>query len=156
MAADYQIQDYAQPAGGCCFLTHKQYSDKLQDLWQHRGEKKYELDDIMLLKVGRHLRPKPTYKMIIGRDEGENRFLQGYKRQFTHLECLSHHGPLALIDGDLPKEDYNLVASIVGRYSQGREESQISVKLVQPNGVQYLLSVKPLGVTELPDDWILT
>jgi tRNA U34 2-thiouridine synthase MnmA/TrmU len=48
LAMRYDITDYAQPAGGCCFLTDKAYSEKLRDLWQHRGTKKYELDDIML------------------------------------------------------------------------------------------------------------
>ena len=59
LAEQYQFDDYAQPAGGCCFLTDKKYSSKLADLWQARDERNYELDDIILLKVGRHIRPKP-------------------------------------------------------------------------------------------------
>ncbi|RZV46494.1 MAG: tRNA (5-methylaminomethyl-2-thiouridylate)-methyltransferase, partial [Sphingomonadaceae bacterium] len=57
LAARFGFEDYAQPAGGCCFLTDQSYSVKLQDLWDNRGSKRYELDDIMLLKVGRHIRP---------------------------------------------------------------------------------------------------
>ena len=53
MAREWGIKDYASPAGGCCFLTDKQYSDKLVDLWQARNSKEYEFDDIMLLKIGR-------------------------------------------------------------------------------------------------------
>ena len=33
------FEDWAQPAGGCCFLTDAQYSAKLADLWQSRGER---------------------------------------------------------------------------------------------------------------------
>ena len=81
---EFEINDYAQPAGGCCFLTDAAYSDKLADLWQHRGNKNYELDDIMLLKVGRHIRPKQNFKMIVGREEGENNFLEGYQAHSNH------------------------------------------------------------------------
>ena len=45
------LEDWAQPAGGCCFLTDASYSEKLADLWRAQGERSYELDDVMLLKV---------------------------------------------------------------------------------------------------------
>lgn len=59
LAKQFGFDDFAQPAGGCCFLTDESYSRKLADLWQAQGRKDYELDDIMLLKVGRHIRPAP-------------------------------------------------------------------------------------------------
>ena len=62
---------------------------KLQDLWSNRGEKKYDLDDIMLLKVGRHIRPDKSYKLIISREEGETRFLSGYKKQFQSIKTIA-------------------------------------------------------------------
>ncbi|MDH3715472.1 MAG: tRNA (5-methylaminomethyl-2-thiouridylate)-methyltransferase, partial [Gammaproteobacteria bacterium] len=105
LAAQYGFTDYAQPAGGCCFLTDANYAKKLLDLWDHRGCKRYELDDIMLLKVGRHLRPRPHFKMIVAREEGEVRFLEGYRKQFTHLRTVSHGGPLTLIEGEADDED---------------------------------------------------
>src|SRR3990167_8373649 len=89
LAAQFGFTDFAQPAGGCCFLTNEQYSVKLSDLWASRGKRDYELDDIMLLKVGRHLRPRPHFKLIIPREEGESRYLEGYRKQFTYLESVS-------------------------------------------------------------------
>jgi len=97
LAASFGFEEYAQPAGGCCFLTDRQYSQKLADLWKARGERRYELDDIMLLKVGRHIRPRPNFKMIVGREDGENKFLHGYRKQYTHMVSTSHNGPLVLI-----------------------------------------------------------
>ena len=44
IAEKYGFKEYAQPAGGCCFLTDASYSSKLADLWQARGEKKYEIE----------------------------------------------------------------------------------------------------------------
>ena len=40
LAEDFGFDDYAQPAGGCCFLTDKSNSVKLQELWSNRGTKK--------------------------------------------------------------------------------------------------------------------
>ncbi|MEJ2213272.1 MAG: tRNA (5-methylaminomethyl-2-thiouridylate)-methyltransferase [Gammaproteobacteria bacterium] len=108
LAKHYGFEDFAQPAGGCCFLTDESYSVKLSDLWKSRGEKSYELDDIMLLKVGRHIRPEKNYKIIIAREEGEAKYLQGYKKQYDSLKTLSHSGPLALIDGTPNQEQLNL------------------------------------------------
>ncbi|MES9929161.1 MAG: tRNA (5-methylaminomethyl-2-thiouridylate)-methyltransferase, partial [Candidatus Thiodiazotropha sp. 6PDIVS] len=99
LAASLGFEDYAQPAGGCCFLTDEHYAVKLKDLWKARGSREYEMDDIMLLKVGRHLRPASHYKVIIAREEGESNFLQGYRKIFPHIKTTSHGGPLALIDG---------------------------------------------------------
>ncbi|MCW8959897.1 MAG: tRNA (5-methylaminomethyl-2-thiouridylate)-methyltransferase, partial [Gammaproteobacteria bacterium] len=85
LAKQFGFEDYASPAGGCCFLTDEAYSRKLIDLWKGRGNREYEMDDIMLLKVGRHIRPAPHYKLIVSREEGENNFLLGYRKQFIHL-----------------------------------------------------------------------
>lgn len=90
MAKQFGLSDYSQPAGGCCFLTDKYYSAKLVDLWQSRSSRDYELDDVMLLKQGWHIRPQPHYKMIIAREEGEGRFLQGYKKEYVSMSSVSH------------------------------------------------------------------
>ena len=62
MAKQFGFDEYSQPAGGCCFLTDKYYSAKLVDLWKARDSRDYELDDVMLLKVGRHIRPNPILR----------------------------------------------------------------------------------------------
>ncbi len=146
---------HAQPAGGCCFLTDKSYSHKLNDLWQHRGEKRYELDDIMLLKVGRHLRPKQNFKMIISREEGEANFLEGYRKQFKHFRCVTHMGPLVLIDGDLSENDLELAASITARFSKGKNEAWVNVQFSDVDGSGKLLIVKPLEEEQILESWYL-
>jgi len=155
LAAEFGFEDYAQPAGGCCFLTDKQYSVKLSDLWQARGERRYELDDIMLLKVGRHLRPRPNFKMIIGREDGENKFLHGYRKQYTHMVTTSHNGPLVLIDGEAGAEDLELAARITARFSQGRDAGQVDVEIHPRDGDIHSVQVQPMRGTEIPADWYL-
>lgn len=152
LAERYGFKDYAQPAGGCCFLTDEHYSDKLADLWAVRGSKRYELDDIMLLKVGRHLRPKPNFKMIIAREEGETKFLQGYRKSFTHMNTLSHGGPLVLIDGDPTEDDLKLAAEVTARYSQGRDAESVEVRIVH-NGKEQNILVEPIPGNKIPQEW---
>ena len=154
LAARYGFTDYAQPAGGCCFLTNEHYSKKLADLWQNRGSKAYELDDIMLLKVGRHLRPRPHFKLIVGREEGENRYLEGYRRSFDHLYAVSHKGPLVLADGQLDDNDIELAARLTARFSQGRDTDAVRIAYVSA-GVERLLTVNPLPNHDIPPHWYL-
>ena len=153
LAESLGFSEYAQPAGGCCFLTDKAYAGKLADLWQSRGERDYELDDIMLLKVGRHLRPKPHYKLIVSREEGENNYLSGYRNEFISLESKSCNGPLALRDGEPRDDDIEQAAAIVARYGQGRDAEEVLVEVRMKNGDLRELSIKPLAADEVPGSW---
>jgi hypothetical protein len=155
LAAEFGFEDYAQPAGGCCFLTDKQYSQKLADLWRANGSRRYELDDIMLLKVGRHLRPRPHFKMIIAREDGENKFLHGYRKQYMHLMTVSHKGPLVLIDGETTQDDLDLAAQITARFSQGRNADTVEVDVQLLDGSSQTLRVRPIAGEAIPRDWYL-
>jgi tRNA-uridine 2-sulfurtransferase len=155
LAAHFGITDYAQPAGGCCFLTDPQYSVKLTDLWRSRNDRAYELDDILLLKVGRHIRPRPDFKVVIAREEGEGRFLQGYRKQFVSIKTLSHGGPEALIDGTPTDADIELAARLVARYSQGRNAESVRIEVTNLEGSVRELDVRPLAPNDIPKAWIL-
>ena len=157
LAEKWKLDDYAQPAGGCCFLTDPNYSGKMKDLLGHRGEgRTYELDDIMLLKIGRHFRPRDNFKMIVAREEGESRFLQGYKKQFTYLSTLSHGGPLTLLDGDdISAEDLHLAAAIAARYGQGRDADEVTFGVGLLGEEERELKIKPMKDTEIQKQWAL-
>jgi tRNA-uridine 2-sulfurtransferase len=155
LAQQWGLHEYAQPAGGCCFLTDETYSKKLVDLWQARGDREYELDDIMLLKVGRHIRPRPNFKLIVAREDGEARFLSGYKSQFISLNCASHRGPLTLIDGTPDADDLLLAAQITARYGQGRDAEQVDVTVRNQAGEERVVTVVPLKSEEIPAEWFV-
>ena len=155
LAEKYGFSEYAQPAGGCCFLTDAQYSKKFADLWESRGERNYELDDIMMLKVGRHVRPRPQFKLIIGREEGENNFLSGYRKTYANLKTTSHAGPLVLLDGELTDEDIELAARIAARYGQGREADMVTLEYTGKEGVAKILEVTPMPPGDIPPAWYI-
>jgi tRNA U34 2-thiouridine synthase MnmA/TrmU len=155
LAHQYGFIDYAQPAGGCCFLTNEAYSAKLIDFWSAKKSRDYELDDIMLLKVGRHLRPRPHFKIIVAREEGENNFLEGYRKTFTHIKTVSHIGPLVLIDGQANKDDIFLAAQLTARFSQGKTADLVEVRVRELTGETYPLHVKPLADEDIPKEWYI-
>jgi len=155
LAEELGFTDYAQPAGGCCFLVDENYSRKLVDLWDARNKRDYELDDIMLLKVGRHIRPNKNYKLIVSREEGENNFLEGYRKQFIHLRTVDTPGPLTLIDGKPTEEELELAARIVARYSKGRTEESVTVQIEKLDGTSEVISVAPMPANEIPNEWLV-
>ena len=109
----------------------------------------------MLLKVGRHIRPEKNYKIIIAREEGEAKYLQGYKKQYDSLKTISHSGALALIDGTPNQEQLNLAATIVARYSKGRNELSVDLLYQKKSGEQTKMSVKPAEPEEILKKWLL-
>ena len=156
LAREFGFEDYAQPAGGCCFLTDKSYSVKLQDLWNNRGQREYELDDIMLLKVGRHIRPSAAFKLIIAREEGETNFLSGYRHQFQTIKTVSHAGPLALVEGvQLDAEQLELACAITARFSQGRDAESVELRFSDREQSSRSIHVKPLTADQIEQDWVI-
>lgn len=155
LAKEFGIEDFAQPAGGCCFLTDRQYSARLADLWRYRGSKQYDLDDIILLKVGRHLRPASDYKLIIARDEGEVNFLLGYRKDYVTFNTISHTGPLALMQGTASEAQIKDAAAIVARFSKGKIEENVEVQITCPGEVPVNIWVKPISPLAMQPEWMI-
>ena len=109
----------------------------------------------MLLKVGRHLRPRPAFKLIVGREEGENRYLEGYRRRFVHMIPLSHPGPLVLLDGEADADDLELAARIAARFSKGRDDAEVAIEVTGKDGTVRIYTVSPLPSSQIPPEWYL-
>ncbi|MDI9817926.1 MULTISPECIES: tRNA (5-methylaminomethyl-2-thiouridylate)-methyltransferase [unclassified Legionella] len=155
LAASMAIEEFAQPAGGCCVLTDENYTRRLQDMWSHRGTRDYDMEDIILLKAGRHIRPAPHYKLIIARDEAESNFLTGYRKQYIHMQVREHRGPIILIEGKPTINDLITCAQIAGRYCSGREEESVEVDLYHLDGQTEVLKAHPMPAEEIPQNWYL-
>ena len=96
----------------------------------------------------------PTYKLIISREEGENRFLEGYRYMFTSLTTVSCPGPLALVDGQFESdEELREAAAIVARYSKGRVLDEVTLEVRGPDGVARQVTVKPALPDEVLPAW---
>jgi tRNA-uridine 2-sulfurtransferase len=110
------IADYPCPAGGC-LLTSKEFSAKLSDMLG-RDPDRLTMRDIAILKVGRHFRVN-GHKVIIGRNERENKLLEGFvNEEMDLLEPLEVKGPSCLVEGHDP-ETMKEAAMMLARYSDG-------------------------------------
>jgi tRNA U34 2-thiouridine synthase MnmA/TrmU len=68
LAELYGIREYTTPAGGC-LLTSEGFARKVRDLIAHKNA---DINDVLLLKVGRHFRLPHGGKAVVGRDKEEN------------------------------------------------------------------------------------
>lgn len=130
LAKEKNLEDYPQPAGGCCYLTDPQYAAKLQDVFDHKGKENLTHEDVLLLKVGRHFRLPGGTKVIVGRNERENNFLKTYEKN-RHVFRI-YEAPSALVIAEVsgaptPEEIQNL-ASIAVWYSDARSQAAVTVE----------------------------
>ncbi len=126
LAQEFGLVDYSQPAGGCCFLPDESYARKLRDLLSYRGTE-LDPDDMMLLKVGRHFRLSDDVKIIVGRHESENDFLERFKVGRGALWVDEFSSPLTLIEGTPSATELEFACQVTARYSAGRKESEVPV-----------------------------
>jgi tRNA U34 2-thiouridine synthase MnmA/TrmU len=155
LAAEFGIEDYPQPAGGCCFLTDPSYARKVQDLWLNGVKEETKWDDYLLLKVGRHLRIRPDLKVVVGRNKEENAFLENYKRGRVRVEVEGALGPVVLIDGPGGLEREEIAARIAARYcDSGKNGEELNVRLEDAGGTRRV-KVKSFSAEEV-SRWVIS
>lgn len=128
LAARYGLTTHMQPAGGCCFLTDEAYSTKFKDVLEHRNGEEITVEDVFVLGVGRHFRLSDRLKVIVGRDEVENKFLEHYTKDYWSARAVGHAGPTAIIMGQTTTGDLVSIASMVARYCDGKREQAVEVE----------------------------
>lgn len=141
LAEFFKLKDYPCSSGGC-LLTDPQFAKKVKDLLKHQ---ELNLNNVELLKVGRHFRISQKSKLIVGRDELENRQLLNLAKESDYLfmpyETL---GPTALGRGIFDSELINLAASITCRYCDLDGKTNIDIVYNKiPQQEQKILKVMP-------------
>ncbi len=125
LAARFGIKDYPCPAGGC-LLTDKNFAARLRDAFAH-GED--SLRDIQFLKVGRHFRLGSGKKVVVGRDERENRVLNNLATASdTLIQPVTIPGPTVIIVQGGTTEDIEIASGLCARYSDGKNLPSIQVQ----------------------------
>jgi len=140
LAKEYGITCYPSPAGGC-LLTCEEYSKKLRDLLTNK--KRVSIGDIELLRVGRHFRLGKN-KIIVGRNEAENKYLTKHKSPSDFcFELPDVVGPVTLLQGSKSKKAVKWAAKLTAYYSDaetkeakvnfGRETLEKTLTVVVPD-----------------------
>ena len=149
MAAQFGISDFAQPAGGCCLLVEEAFTRRLQDFLAHDPPEALDQFQVGLLSTGRHLRLADGTKIIVGRHEGENNFLDRVRQPSQwRLEAIGGGSPVALVDGPLTPEQTEMAAAVVAGYSRAKKEPEVRVQVDTEQGVRTAV-VTPLPQEEL-------
>jgi tRNA U34 2-thiouridine synthase MnmA/TrmU len=135
IAQELGIDDYPCPSGGC-LLTDKGFAERMRDLMRHNPD--FTVQDIKLLKLGRHFRLGPNSKLIIGRDEEENaKLLALTEEDDLHLSPVNIPGPIGIGRGSFRDDYIDLAARILARYSDIASDQYLEVeyrKTTEENG----------------------
>jgi hypothetical protein len=131
LAKEFGIQNPPNSAGGC-LLTDPCFSKRVKDLFEHTDGVP-TLNDVELLKVGRHFRLSTDAKLIVGRNQRENEVMKFlYLDDDFSLEAIEFSGPLGILrikkDSEFGNDLITIAGGIVGRYSDA-SRGQI-VKLI--------------------------
>ena len=125
LADHYGIRDYPCPAGGC-LLTDPQFAKRLKDLIHHNPN--FSLNDVHLLKIGRHFRLSPNLKLVVGRNEEDNRKIQTFAQEGDILlKAIQLTGPLSLLRGEPDGIEIEKAASITVRYGKAKDLAKAEV-----------------------------
>ncbi len=145
LAEEFGLDDYPSPASGC-LLTDAAYSGRLRDLLAH--SERISFDDLNLLRVGRHFRLDEQTRIIVGRDESDNRKIESYRQpEFVCLEAADVGSPITLLIGEAGDDTIEKAAMITARYSAARKESQVEV-LVSQGETERKIVVSPATIEE--------
>lgn len=133
LAEKFNIKDYPCAAGGC-LLTDPEFAKRIKDLMLYEG---LSLNNVELLKIGRHFRLLKEVKLIVGRNEKENERLVNLAKDNDYLfRPQDIAGPTALGRGIFNEDLIELSSSIVCRYCDlnGRTTAEIAYKRIIEGG----------------------
>ncbi len=146
LAKQFGLEDYPNPASGC-LLTDEGYSNRLRDLLAHT--ERISFDDLNLLRVGRHFRLDSQTKIIVGRNEQENKRILAYRQPHQHLlEAVDISSPLTLLVGPATTSNIQKAAMITARYTSARHQALVKVSM-QSGDSPVVVEVQPASESDL-------
>ncbi len=140
LANEFGLQDYPTPAGGC-LLTEPIFSNRVKDLLNYNHSP--SIRDFDLLKIGRHFRISPSCKIVVGRDNSENKAIKSLSKNNEYLLKVEGVGsPFALVTGEVTDETLKIAASICARYSDAKNFSEVKVIAIKGDN-KFIFTVSP-------------
>ncbi|MBI5124012.1 MAG: hypothetical protein HZA72_01175 [Candidatus Omnitrophica bacterium] len=156
LAKEFAMFDYPCPAGGC-LLTDPGFAKRMKDLLEHSA---LTIDNVKLLKYGRHFRVSKDTKLVVGRDEEENDILESLvKPDDVIFKLKDHEGPISILRSRSPlrvtysvdkcNDLIKLGASIAAYHTKFRNEEAIAVNYW--DGVLYAKATISAGPADLSE-----
>ncbi len=146
MARELGLSGYSPPAGGC-LLTDPIFARRLRDLLHDSDD--VSAEHLELLHVGRHIRLRPSLKIVVGRNEAENQRLEKLAGSGSLFEPLDFPGPTVVAQGRPTPEEEMLIGRILRRYARKSDLGHLIEIRDQAAGT------RRITVTDAQDeDWI--
>jgi len=131
MAKKYGIENPPN-AGGGCLLTDPTFGLRAKDLFAHTETP--TINDIDLLKIGRHFRFDEQTKFVVGRNKDENEMIKAIALQGDILfHVRDHMGPVSILRGKNADTYVKFASSITIRYSDAPKGDQVIVVVSKNN-----------------------
>ncbi|MEW5840815.1 hypothetical protein [Nitrososphaera sp.] len=142
LARRFGVHEPPNAAGGC-LLTDPAFSKRVEDLMAHVKDIP-SINDIELLKVGRHFRLSKEAKLVVGRNKDENEIVRALAEDGKDavLEAKDHVGPTCILRGTYDDGAIAKAASIVLRYSDAPKDARSEVT-VTANGASKSIEAEP-------------
>ena len=120
LARNHNLLNEYYACGGC-LLTDKNFSGRMRDYLEYNKNPK--MDDINILKLGRHFRYKNS-KIIVGRNEIENNLIFCAKKENdVIMEAKDTMGPITIIQGNIDDDIIQFAAKLTINYSDQKDSS---------------------------------
>jgi len=114
LARESGLDSYRFPDGGC-LLTNREFSLRVKALFDR--EERITKEDLLLLRIGRHYTCSSS-RIIVGRNESENRFLLELRNPDDCVfEVPGCGSPITILRGGMEGETRELAARLTARYS---------------------------------------
>jgi tRNA-uridine 2-sulfurtransferase len=130
MAKYFGISNPPNSAGGC-LLTDPAFSKRVKDIMKH-CEDVPSLNDIELLKIGRHFRLSPDAKFVVGRNMDENEIVKALATEIDIvIEVKDYVGPTCILRSK--RQDDSVIAKCAGialRYSDAPKNRESNVRVI--------------------------
>ena len=124
MVKEIGLEDFESPGGGC-LLTDANFAKKMFDFIKYD---KFEVKDIPVVKFGRHFRLSDGAKLVVGRNQEENGYLQDINNdKFSHIKTVGLPGPHALLSKNATDADKKLATKIVLTYCKTSEDNKYTL-----------------------------
>lgn len=144
LAEHFDVEDPPNAAGGC-LLTDPAFSKRIKDTYKHAVDIP-SINDVELLKVGRHFRLSNDAKLIVGRNMEENERIRCMSMPGDIiLEAKDYVGPTCLLRSRTYDESIlKASASILLRYSDSPKGHNYRVRAKVNNREEEILATSAL------------
>ena len=141
LAKRYKVTEPPNAAGGC-LLTDPAFSKRVRDLFESTIQNEVPtVNDVELLKVGRHFRLSTESKLIVGRNKDENEVISALALpEDIIMEASDYTGPICLFR--TKKHDKTMIRKCAGialRYSHAPKNGESKVKMAVNGNVEEIL-----------------